>query len=115
MGISVSWLQGFEGMCLGIPMQVIEAEESYAVCRGRDGNLARIDTMLVGSVQSGQWLMTFLGGAREILNEQQAEQVNSALNALAAVSQGVSDVDVHFADLVGREPQLPDFLRKGGQ
>lgn len=102
-------------MCLGIPMQVVEVGQGYAVCRGRSAEISRVDTMLLEHVQPGQWLMTFLGSAREVMDELQAEQVNSALNALAAVASGVADVDVYFADLVGREPQLPDFLRKGEQ
>ncbi len=101
-------------MCLGIPMQVVTAEGHSAVCRGR-GGLARIDTLITGSLEPGQWVLTSLGAAREIIDEVRAAQVASALDALAAVLAGDGDVNAmighHFADLVGREPQLPDFLR----
>ena len=39
-------------MCLGIPMEVIECGEGYALCRA-NGELRRIDTMLVGTPEPG--------------------------------------------------------------
>ncbi len=50
-------------MCLGIPMQVIEVHETYALCEGRNGRQV-INTMLVDRVEVGQWLMTFLDAGR---------------------------------------------------
>lgn len=101
-------------MCLGIPMQVISAEGHAAVCRGRNG-LERIDTLRTGPLVPGQWVLTSLGAAREIIDAERAAQVESALDALDAILTGECDVDAligsHFADLVDREPQLPDFLR----
>lgn len=103
-------------MCLGIPMQVISAEGHAAVCRGRNG-LERIDTLMTGPLVAGQWVLTSLGAAREIIDAERAAQVESALTALDAVLSGGGDVkalvDHHFADLVNREPQLPEFLRTG--
>ena len=101
-------------MCLGIPMQVITAEGHSAVCRGRNG-LERIDTLMPGPLEAGQWVLTSLGAAREVIDATRAAQVESALDALSAVLSGAGDVsaliDHHFADLVNREPQLPEFLR----
>lgn len=99
-------------MCLGIPMQVIEVYETAALCEGRNGRQL-IDTMLVGKVEPGQWLMTFLNAARETIDAAQAALVNDALDGLQAVADGGEiDMDRFFGDLINREPQLPDFLRK---
>ena len=99
-------------MCLGIPMQVIEVHETYALCEGRNGQQV-INTMLVDRVEVGQWLMTFLDAGREVIDAERAALVNAALDGLQAVSEGGEvDLDVFFADLVNREPQLPEFLRK---
>lgn len=99
-------------MCLGIPMQVIEAGESAALCEGRNGRQL-INTMLVGRVEAGQWLMTFLDSGREVIDAERAALVNAALDGLQAVSEGGEvNLDHFFADLVNREPTLPDFLRK---
>lgn len=102
-------------MCLGIPMQVISAEGHAAVCRGRNG-LERIDTLRTGPLAAGQWVLTSLGAAREIIDAERAAQVESALDALTVVLSGEGGdvnalIDRHFADLVNREPQLPEFLR----
>jgi hydrogenase expression/formation protein HypC len=99
-------------MCLGIPMQVIEVHENTALCEGRNGCQV-INTMLVGEVEVGQWLMTFLNAAREVIDAEQAMLVNAALDGLQAVSDGGEvNLDQFFADLVNREPTLPEFLRK---
>jgi len=103
-------------MCVGIPMQVIEAAgEGAAWCMGREGR-ARIDLALVGPQPPGTWLLTFMGGAREVMTPEAAGRTDAALDALAAVLAGdTSTLDEAFADLVSREPQLPEHLRKSGQ
>ena len=99
-------------MCLGIPMQVLEVHETTALCEGRNGRQL-INTMLVGKVQAGQWLLTFLDAGREIIDAEQAALVNDALDGLQVVADGGEmDMDRFFGDLVNREPQLPEFLRK---
>lgn len=97
-------------MCLGIPMQVVATEGVFAWCDSRNGR-QRINTMLVGEVMPGQWLLAFLDTAREVIDAERAALVNSALDALGLVAQGNAFEDC-FADLINREPQLPDFLRK---
>ncbi|MDE3010066.1 MAG: HypC/HybG/HupF family hydrogenase formation chaperone [Pseudomonadota bacterium] len=101
-------------MCIGIPMQVIGIEGSFAWCAGRNG-AQRIGTLLVGEVAAGQWLLVFLGMAREIIDAERAARVDAALDALQLIAQGDQDIDHCFADLLGREPQLPEFLRKDPQ
>lgn len=97
-------------MCLGIPMQVISCTDFMARCSGRNGE-ADIDLLLVGPQPAGTWLLTFLGAAREVIDAERAQLIESALDALAAVGQGMTSFEAFFADL-DREPQLPSFLRK---
>jgi hydrogenase assembly chaperone HypC/HupF len=97
-------------MCIGIPMQVTEVEDMFAWCDGRNGR-KRINTMLLGEVKPGDWLLTFLDSARVAIDAERATMINTALGALDKVAAGHTDFDDCFADLIGREPQLPDFLR----
>jgi hydrogenase expression/formation protein HypC len=98
-------------MCLGIPMQVESGDDVSAVCERR-GERVSINMMLVGAQPPGTWVMTFMGAAREVLTAADAEQINAALEAVAAALSGQTDVDHYFSDLVGREPQLPEHLRR---
>ena len=47
-------------MCIGIPMQVIDADGRYALCEGR-GERRRINTELVSKVGTGDRLPVFPG------------------------------------------------------
>ncbi|MCU0757627.1 MAG: HypC/HybG/HupF family hydrogenase formation chaperone [Steroidobacteraceae bacterium] len=99
-------------MCLGIPMQVLQALEGRAECAGRHGR-GWIDTTLLGEVRAGEWLLTWLGAARGRLEAGEAARIELALDALAAAQsgQGAFDVARFFPDLVDREPELPEHLR----
>jgi hydrogenase expression/formation protein HypC len=99
-------------MCVGLPMQAIECWPGGALCRARDGDHC-IDTSLIGEVEPGTWLMVFLGAAREVLSPQEAKRSADALEALEMAMRGETGFDHLFADLVGREPQLPPYLRPG--
>jgi hydrogenase assembly chaperone HypC/HupF len=66
-------------MCIGIPMQVIEADGRFALCEGR-GERRRIHTALVGDVLPGDWLLVFLDDARERIDADRATEVNAALD-----------------------------------
>ena len=84
-------------MCIGIPMQVIEADGRFALCEGR-GERRRINTALVGDVAPGDWLLVFLGDAREPIDADRATEVNAALDLVLGAMQGNSAlVDVNFA------------------
>ncbi len=98
-------------MCIGIPMQIVESRDGFAICRSQDG-LHRINTLLVGEQRAGTWLMTFLGSAREVLTPEAAAQILDALQAVQLAMQGDTDLDHLFRDLIDREPELPEFLRK---
>ena len=97
-------------MCIGIPMQVVETGTVYAWCEGL-GERRQIDMRLVGDVPVGQWVLVFLDSARELLAEKDAALITSALQALDLTMKGEHAVDHLFADLIDREPELPEFLQ----
>lgn len=97
-------------MCVGIPMQIVEMFDTSARCRHQDA-VRLIDMSLVGPRPAGTWVMTFLDAARETIDAEAAQQNLAALEAVSRVMNGEGDIDHLFADLVGREPQLPEFLR----
>lgn len=97
-------------MCIGVPMQLVATDGGRAVGVGR-GQRESLDLMLVGEQPVGTWVLAFCGAARRVLGEDEARQTNAALDALEAVLAGASDVSIHFADLVEREPTLPEHLK----
>ncbi|MAZ17777.1 HypC/HybG/HupF family hydrogenase formation chaperone [Oricola sp.] len=97
-------------MCLGVPMQVVEPGAIRALCRARDGD-HEIDMSLVGEIPEGTWVMVFLGAAREVISEETAHRSADAIEALEMAMRGESGFDHLFADLIDREPELPEFLR----
>ena len=96
-------------MCLGIPMQVIEARDGIAVCEGL-GERREINMQLVGEQRPGTWVLTFLDAAREVLSEADAALISDAVTAVNLVMRGETDVDHLFADLIDREPPRPASL-----
>ncbi|MGZ8157319.1 MAG: HypC/HybG/HupF family hydrogenase formation chaperone [Methylobacter sp.] len=97
-------------MCIGLPMQVTELRGESALCIYR-GEATLVDMMLVGEQAVGTWLLVFLHAAREVISEQKARQISDALEAMRLAMQGETRLDHLFADLAGREPQLPEFLK----
>ena len=97
-------------------MQVIGFNGAYAVCqRGDEQHL--VDPILVGKPEIGTWVLTFLDTAREIISPEHIKQADFwnlyqvvVQLPILLTLQGDYDVDYLFADLVNREPQLPDFL-----
>ena len=99
-------------MCVGLPMRVIEVDGGMALCERR-GERARLDAMLLADVAPGDFVLAFQGRALRVLDAAEAAQTDDALDALDAVMRGDADAGGHFADLVGREPELPPHLRGG--
>ncbi len=97
-------------MCIGVPMRLVVTQAGRAVGVGR-GQRESLDLMLLGDQPVGTWVLAFCGAARRVLTDDEARETNAALDALEAILAGASDVDVHFADLVGREPSLPEHLK----
>lgn len=92
-------------------MRVIRVEGDYALCEGM-GEQRRVDTLLLGTQPVGTWLLVFLDSAREVLSPGDAEKITSALQAVNLAMQGDGDVGHLFADLVDRQPGLPEFLQQ---
>ncbi len=80
-------------MCVGIPVQIIESGEFMATCRGRNGE-EQVNMMLIGPQPTGTWLLNFLGSAREVLSEEDALNINKALDGLSAIMSGETEIDV---------------------
>jgi hydrogenase expression/formation protein HypC len=100
-------------MCIAIPMRVLATDGGFAHCEGR-GQARRVSLALVGEVAVDSWLLVHVDTAREVIDAQRAAQVNDALDALERAMNG-GNVDGLFADLVGREPELPAHLRGAGE
>ena len=97
-------------MCIGLPMQIVSTEGSVAVAE-RHGERHRIDLQLVGDLAPGSWVLAFQNAALHVMSAEEAAQTDAALAALGAMLAGEANVDAFFADLVDREPQLPDHLK----
>ncbi|MBE0452164.1 HypC/HybG/HupF family hydrogenase formation chaperone [Roseovarius autotrophicus] len=96
-------------MCVGIPMRVLSVEGIAA--RATDGEAeALIDLSLTGPLAPGTWVLTHLGGAREVLEEAEAHKIAAALRALRSIMAGGGAGDA-FADLEACPPALPPHLR----
>lgn len=98
-------------MCIGAPMQVVRllgAEGAAAECDGPEGRV-EIDLTLVGPVEPGDWLLVFLGAARDRLTPERADQIARALDGARAALTG-GDLGDAFADLEARSPALPPHL-----
>jgi hydrogenase expression/formation protein HypC len=96
-------------MCIGLPMRVFEADGSFAWCESGNER-EQLDMRLVGEQPVGTWVLAFHGAARQVLSAQEAAQALAGRRALAAVLSGDGQIDAFFADLVGREPELPAHL-----
>jgi hydrogenase expression/formation protein HypC len=96
-------------MCLGIPMQILDADGIVGLAQDGD-RVERIDLSLTGPVAPGTWVLTFLGAAREVLEEGEALKIRAALDGLRSLMAG-GDLGDAFADLDARIPELPPHLR----
>lgn len=100
-------------MCMGIPLQIhaLSDDGTAGLCISRDGrHTETLDLRLVGPQPVGGWVLAFLGAARSVLTAEDADRIADALEAVTAVQRG-EPVDHLFADLIDREPDLPDFLK----
>lgn len=100
-------------MCIGLPMQVVAVDGFTARCATHDGEQL-VDISLVSDARPGDWVMVFLGAAREVISVETARVTLDALQALQLAMRGETHIDHLFADLVGREPELPEFLKPNG-
>ncbi len=80
-------------MCIGVPVQVVQANDFTALCRGRNGE-ETVNMMLIGAQPVGTWVLNFLGSAREVLSAEDAANIDKALDGLSAIMQGEADIDI---------------------
>jgi hydrogenase expression/formation protein HypC len=75
-------------MCIAIPMQVTRTEPGHAwvIGNGNDdsgrGEEQRVNTALVGERAVGDWVLVFLGSAREHIDAERAAEVNALLDLI---------------------------------
>lgn len=79
-------------MCIGIPMQVLEVLEGHVLAQGPQGP-ERVNTALVGDCMPGEWVLVFLGSARERLSPQRAAEVRAVLALVQDSLAGRYDPD----------------------
>ncbi len=91
-------------------MQIVSCDGALGVAQRR-GERCTIDVQRIGEVPAGTWVLAFQSVAVRVMSAQEAAQTDAALAALEAALAGSSDVDAYFADLIDREPQLPDHLK----
>lgn len=96
-------------MCVGVPMQILTVEGIAGLATDGE-NEELIDLSLTGPVVPGQWVLTFLGAAREVIDADEAAKISNALKGLKSLMGG-GDLGDAFADLESRTPQLPPHLQ----
>ncbi len=96
-------------MCVGVPMTIVEADEFSALC-ARGEERRRVSLLLVGPQEAGTKVLVHIDSAIRILGEEEAAQLDRALDGLAAALRG-ENFEQAFADLIERGPQLPTNLR----
>lgn len=96
-------------MCVGIPMLIMSIDGIAG--QADDGETVHlVDLSLTPDVQAGQWVLTFLGAAREIIGADEAARIGAALAGLRSLMAG-GELGDAFADLEKDGPQLPPHLQ----
>jgi hydrogenase expression/formation protein HypC len=96
-------------MCLGVPMRIVEGDEMSALCQ-RGDEQRRVSLLLLGPQEIGTQVLVHIDTAVRVLEAEEAALIDRALDGLAAAMRGEA-FDSAFADLIDREPQLPEHLR----
>lgn len=97
-------------MCLGLPMTIVETDGVSALCEFR-GERRRVSMLLLSNPPVGTKVLVHIDTAIRLLDEAEARLIADAIEGLTAVLLGGEDCDRFFADLIEREPQLPEHLR----
>ncbi|RAI43100.1 HypC/HybG/HupF family hydrogenase formation chaperone [Rhodoplanes roseus] len=95
-------------MCIGLPMRIVSGDAFAADCERR-GARERVSLLLVGPQPAGTAVLVHLGTAVRVLDDVEAQQIDDALDGVAAALDG-RPFDHLFADLLEREPTLPAHL-----
>lgn len=102
-------------MCLGVPLQVSAVDSPVnASCApaGEPGATRSVNTELLERTPvPGDWLLVHVDVAIRLLDPQEARQIADALSAVTLAAAG-QPYEHLIADLVDREPELPEHLRQ---
>lgn len=96
-------------MCLGLPMTILETDGVSALCE-YGSERRSVSVMLLSSPPVGAKVLVFVDTAIRLLDDEEARLIGDAIQGLGAALAG-EDCDRFFADLIDREPQLPEHLR----
>ena len=96
-------------MCLGLPMTIVETDGVSALCEF-EGEQRRVSMLLLSNPPVGSRVLVYIDTAIRLLDEEEARLIADAILGLGAALNG-EDCDRFFADLIDREPQLPEHLR----
>ncbi len=96
-------------MCFGVPMRIIESRGQGAIAEGEAGR-REIDCLLIGEQPVGTHVLVHVNSAVRVLDPDEAAQIADAVQAVAAAAEGQAFEHL-IADLIDREPQLPDHLK----
>ena len=97
-------------MCLGVPMTIIETNGVSALCERR-GERRQVSVLLLDQPPAGAQVLVFIDNAIRLLDAEEARLIDNAIDGLAAACNG-EGFDHLFADLIDREPELPEHLRQ---
>lgn len=100
-------------MCIGLPMRIVSADAFTAMCERR-GAVEPVSLLLIGPQPIGTSVLVHLGTAVRVLDDTEAQQIDDALDAVAAALDG-RPFEHLFADLIDREPKLPAHLAAAGK
>lgn len=101
-------------MCIALPMKIVALEEMKARCE-RKGNEVVVDISMIEPPKPGDWLLVFQDRAIRAIDEAEASEIEAALKATALAMAGEADeaaIRAGFGDLIDREPELPEHLRR---
>ena len=93
-------------------MTIVEGDDNWATC-DRRGQTHKVSMMLIGAQAPGTKILVHVDSAIRVLDADEAQLIDDALDGLAAAVEG-RDFEHLFADLIDREPQLPEHLRGRG-
>lgn len=96
-------------MCLGLPMTIVETDGISALCRHGD-ETRQVSVLLLSNPPVGAKVLVYLDSAVRLLDDEEARLIGEALQGLEAAMKG-ENCDRFFADLIDREPELPEHLR----
>lgn len=102
-------------MCLGVPLQVRAISSPATADCAPAGERCETRSVNTGLLEQpprpGDWLLVHVDVAIRQLEADEARQIGDALSAVALAAAG-EPFEHLIADLIDREPELPEHLRQ---